>query len=76
MKANTLIDKLEAAEKKRPAAAPLAPIVVEADTPETPNEEHGMHHALIFQPSDQMKNMLTLIARDNPKLYNRIVGME
>lgn len=74
MKVNTVIDKLATAAEKLPKAEPKVKPVVEAVEPDSGTPEH--HHGLIFQPSEQMKNMLALIARDNPKLYNRIVGME
>lgn len=73
MKVNNVIEKLATIADKLPQRK--APKLVEAQ-PEEPEQSASASHGLIFQPSEQMKNMLTLIARDNPKLYNRIVGME
>lgn len=32
--------------------------------------------SVIFPASERFQHMLSLIARDNPELYNRIVGLE
>jgi hypothetical protein len=47
----------------------VVPVVEDAPAPD-PVE------SVIFPASDRFKHMLSLIARDNKELYNRIVGLE
>lgn len=61
---STLSRALERAEVKMP--------VKEAQEPVTPDAVESV----IFPASDRFKHMMSLIARDNPMLYNRIVGLE
>lgn len=62
----------------------LAPVVQEEKSVERLDElaQHvaddlaAIPDTVLFPASDKFKHMLTLIARDNPMLYNRIVSLE
>ena len=61
---------------QEPIVIPTKPaVVVEAVAEEdAPAPEHV--DSVIFPASDRFKHMMSLIARDNKELYNRIVGLE
>lgn len=73
MKVNKIMDK-HAAVAPVPTVTKPAIKLVKEDT--APQSQPTAVDELIFPASDRFKHMLSLIARDNKELYNRIVGME
>lgn len=72
MKINKIMDK-HANNAVTPVVKPLPKrVVVEAVAEREPDQVDPV----IFPASDRFKHMLSLIARDNKELYNRIIGLE
>lgn len=77
MKVNKIMDKHAASAlvvKPAPQILTTRTAVKEEVATQPALEQHA--DAVIFPASDRFKHMLSLIARDNKELYNRIVGME
>lgn len=68
MKVNTIV---KTAATKRPKL-----VEAEAAVESALATQPAQVESVIFPASDRFKNMLSLIARDNKELYNRIVGLE
>lgn len=76
MKVNTIMDK-HAAVAPMPAASVAQPAPARiAETVEPPAVEAPSVDPVMFPASDRFKHMMSLIARDNKELYNRIVGLD
>jgi hypothetical protein len=61
------------------SAAPAREInkkIVEAAPAIEQSEPDEVEHKLLFQPSESFKHILSLIAKSDKKLYNRIIGLE
>ena len=77
MKVNNIIEKAKPLHYA-PTRFPLkeSVIAVKHLTEAVEAPEPDAVEPVLFQASDSFKHMLSLIARDNKELYNRIVGLE